>query len=265
MKRGTPDHPKMVDLAEAIHGFMQAASVPLTDDESLALACGLIERLWHFTARYAPAGDIGKYSDSRIAKACGWSKDDQWLIKVLTGPNSLFLDEANKVRLYVHDWHVHSDEAADKWLADHNLTYANGSPPRRKPKVATSPDLSRQSDPSSSSESSSESNPSPPREPGAIVDEFVEAWNQAPGTVRIIRMSQTRRLKLLARMREKNWDWRAALAKFPLRCFEGHPQGWRPDFDWIVRPDTVTKVIEGKYDWVRSSAQSGRTNGVPDL
>jgi hypothetical protein len=47
MKRGTPEHPKTAHL-------MAALSIPRP------YAVGILELLWHFTARYAPRGDVGR-------------------------------------------------------------------------------------------------------------------------------------------------------------------------------------------------------------
>lgn len=130
MKRGTIEHPKTLDFAEAIHAHLSEKGVTLPFEMVHSLACGMIERLWHYTARYAPAGDIGKHSDLRIALAMGWQHSAVFLIETLT--KCRLLDAvATEARLYVHDWHDHSDDAADKWLHDKGLGYANGSHTRR--------------------------------------------------------------------------------------------------------------------------------------
>lgn len=88
--------------------------------------------------------------------------------------------------------------------------------------------------------------------------EFLESWNAAPGVVRNrgSTLSDKRRKSLKVRIRDPSWDWKAALAKFPLLCFEDDPDGWRPDMDWFLKPDSVQKVLEGKYDWRKSSGNS---------
>jgi hypothetical protein len=35
---------------------------------------GILARLWDMTSHYAPAGDIGKFADSAIAKHIDWKK-----------------------------------------------------------------------------------------------------------------------------------------------------------------------------------------------
>ena len=61
MKRGCPRHPKMAHLCKLLR-------IGLRD------AVGLLELLWHFTAEFAPCGDIGKYDDERIAAAMDWRR-----------------------------------------------------------------------------------------------------------------------------------------------------------------------------------------------
>jgi hypothetical protein len=70
MKRGTPDHPKVYALAEAL-GIRRPA------------ALGHLELLFHFAAQYAPRGDAGRYPDKRIAAATGWPGKAEKLIESL--------------------------------------------------------------------------------------------------------------------------------------------------------------------------------------
>jgi hypothetical protein len=124
VKRGTPEHPKVAHLQQLLRTKKYAA-------------VGVLELLWHFTARFAPRGDIGKFSDDQIAAAVDWGGSPARLIESLT--ISKLVDESPESRLYVHDWHDHSDDAADKWLARNGLTYANGAQPRNKKSRQNSP------------------------------------------------------------------------------------------------------------------------------
>lgn len=128
MKRGTPDHPKMLMLASLL-GLEKWGAV------------GVMESVWHFTAKYAPAGDIGKYTDEMIAVGIGWSKSAEQLISALV--ESKWLEMSGQVRLYVHDWHHHSDDYADKHLMRNGLAYANGEKPRRQPAQNTTKGVKR--------------------------------------------------------------------------------------------------------------------------
>ena len=63
MKRGAPDHWKMKELA-------RLCGVP--EPYALPWANGIMERLWHYTARFHPQGDIGTSPDWVICDACCW-------------------------------------------------------------------------------------------------------------------------------------------------------------------------------------------------
>jgi hypothetical protein len=60
---------------------------------------------------------------------------------------------------------------------------------------------------------------------------------------------------LAARCRDPIWRqlWRQALCKLPQSSFlrgERPRDGrdWRADIDWFLKPDSVSKILEGKYD-----------------
>ena len=108
MKRGTPEHPKTYDLAERL-------------DICRVHAVGVLELLWHFTAKYAIQGDIGKHSDRQIAKACEWKGDAIEFIAVLTSVG--WLDEDVESRLLVHDWSEHADNGVRLSLRNRGLDF----------------------------------------------------------------------------------------------------------------------------------------------
>ena len=93
-------------------------------------------------------------------------------------------------------------------------------------------------------EEKSNSTPLPP-----VADEFVLSWNATAGTRHCRKITGKRLLALKARCLDPDWDWRAAIAKFPLKLFASEPGGWQPTLEWFLRPDTVTSILEGKYDW----------------
>jgi len=108
MKRGTPDHPKMLALARAL-------SIPK------AHAVGLMETLWHWVSRFAPQGDIGKWSDEAIAAGADWEGDASRFVGGLIA--SRWLDASEDYRLLVHDWHEHCDDATRKYLIRAKLPF----------------------------------------------------------------------------------------------------------------------------------------------
>lgn len=116
MKRGTPDHPKTHDLAAAL------------DLEPWG-AVGILESIWHFTGRYCPRGDIGRWTDQRIATGIGWTRDAAKLVRALV--HCGWIDTDSEHRLLIHDWHDHADEATRKYLKRNKLSFLTKSRRRR--------------------------------------------------------------------------------------------------------------------------------------
>lgn len=101
MKRGTPEHPKVVRLAKML-GVRRCTAV------------GVLEMLWHLTARYTPRGDVGKWSDEEIATALDWDGVPERLTHALVSCG--LLEEHPEHRLIVHDWPEHADKAVKQLL-----------------------------------------------------------------------------------------------------------------------------------------------------
>jgi hypothetical protein len=108
MKRGTPTHPKVYALAARMR-------VPH------AMAVGYLELLWHFTARYAPQGDIGKFDDATIANACSYQGEPSRLVSAMCAVG--WLEVSPRCRLAIHDWHEHADETVRKSLQRKGLQF----------------------------------------------------------------------------------------------------------------------------------------------
>ncbi len=108
MKRGTPRHPKIAHLRQLLK-------------VGLAAAVGYLELLWHFTAEFAPKGDVGRFSDERIEGAMDWHGKSGRLVAALT--ESGWLDHHSECRLCVHDWAHHADEAVKKRLSRLGLKF----------------------------------------------------------------------------------------------------------------------------------------------
>lgn len=108
MKRGTPDHPKTKRL-------MRSLGIPAY------AAVGILESLFHFTAKYAPRGDVGKFSDQDIAEGLGWDGDPSDLITVLMSTG--WIDLHPEHRLIVHDWQDHADDSVKKTLKNKDILF----------------------------------------------------------------------------------------------------------------------------------------------
>jgi hypothetical protein len=83
------------------------------------------------------------------------------------------------------------------------------------------------------------------------LEELVERWNQIPGIVHCRGPTDKRRRAFRARMQDRAWregldDALAGIvASSFLRGENG--RGWKADIDWFLKPDSLTKVLEGKY------------------
>lgn len=101
MKRGTPEHPKVHALA-AILNVQRYAAV------------GILESLWHFAQEYAPAGDIGRFSDDAISRWVCWDGASTVLVDALH--SSGWVDRCQCHRLRIHDWPHHADQTVRRVL-----------------------------------------------------------------------------------------------------------------------------------------------------
>jgi hypothetical protein len=89
--------------------------------------------------------------------------------------------------------------------------------------------------------------------PTQTIQDVLDAWNGLEGLPRCLLVSDKRRRWLGARLREKFFqdNWLAAMqrVKDSPFCRGENDRGWRATFDWFILPDSVPKVMEGKYDY----------------
>jgi len=93
MKLDALDHPKTFDFAARL-------------SVDLPTAIGHLELLWAFTGKQAAQGNIGKWPDGAIARACYWMGRPELFIQALQ--ESGFVDADAMHRLIIHDWHEHA-------------------------------------------------------------------------------------------------------------------------------------------------------------
>ncbi len=90
-------------------------------------AVGLLETLWQITARDAPDGAIGGFSNEEIALALDWQGSADKVVEALT--ECEWVDEHPDHRLVVHDWPDHADDLVHRKLARAGRLFADGSSP----------------------------------------------------------------------------------------------------------------------------------------
>lgn len=115
MKREAPFHSKTGRLAKLLQ-------------VERCTAIGILEGLWHLTAREAAQGNIGKLSNEDIACGVWWSGDADRLVQALI--DSRWIDASEEHGLIVHDWPEHADDGVQQKLAKSLLFFADGSTPK---------------------------------------------------------------------------------------------------------------------------------------
>jgi len=79
-----------------------------------------------------------------------------------------------------------------------------------------------------------------------------EHWHQVEQLPTIRKWTETRRYLLAQRLAEPNWlqDALHAINKMAACPFllGQNQRRWRADIDWFLQPDSVAKILEGKYD-----------------
>ena len=153
MKRTAIDHPKLKRLGRLL-------------GKPAYQVVGVVESLWHFTARHAIQGDIGKWSDVEIADAIEWEGEPAALIAALI--DSRLVDVVPGWRLVIHDWHEHCDDGVKKTVKNKGLAFASLSG-----KVAKSCETSRNGNP--------KPEPEPEPEPPAIARAQSQSQSRTSG------------------------------------------------------------------------------------
>ncbi len=104
------------------------------------------------------------------------------------------------------------------------------------------------------------------RHPAGLIDETVWLWNEMADRVhlpRVQRLTPARRRQIPLRIAELGGidGWKAALAKVENSAFlTGRSIGdrsWRVDFDFLLSPEKLVKLMEGRYDDVKTSGRNG--------
>ena len=97
MKLEALDHPKTLDFAARLN-----VEIPT--------AIGYLELLWAFVGKKSPQGNIGKWPDGAIARACFWNGNPSVFVSALTDAG--YLDINPQYRYMIHDWQEH----APRWV-----------------------------------------------------------------------------------------------------------------------------------------------------
>lgn len=112
-KRAVIEHPKFARLKSCLKC-------------NRATALGYLECLWHFTGRFTPQGDIGKFSDEEIEAWAEWDGEPGDLIHAFV--ECRWIDRDDVCRIIVHDWQDHADNATRMTLKRAQLDFTEPVP-----------------------------------------------------------------------------------------------------------------------------------------
>lgn len=105
------------------------------------------------------------------------------------------------------------------------------------------------------------------------IDWLITLWNAMAERVdlpKCKRSTAKRQAAFRSRASEPHWldEVEASLARIEKSsfCRGGGPNGWRASFDWLLQPDSVTQILEGKYDdWQSANKPGTRGNLAAEL
>lgn len=91
-----------------------------------------------------------------------------------------------------------------------------------------------------------------------LIQEIQEAWNNSLGLSKCVNLTKERLKTLKLRCSEPFFvaNWVAALfkARDSSFCRGENDRSWKANFEWFIRPNTVTELMEGKYDGTNKKA-----------
>jgi|GEM_PF-1566178 len=99
--------------------------------------------------------------------------------------------------------------------------------------------------------------------------DLIAKWNNLPGVVanRGDTFTEKRRRMFRARLKSTTWleEATTAMDKFPLQCqLDGRgdvrSDAWKPNLEWFLAPDSVTNILEGKYDFSKANGNEARND-----
>ena len=87
---------------------------------------------------------------------------------------------------------------------------------------------------------------------GTVVRQLQVEWSAFPSLPSILTMGPKRVTAIRQRIKDPFWlaNWKTAIRKAAESdfCKGKNDRQWKADIDWFLRPDTVAKIMEGKYD-----------------
>ena len=251
MKRGTPEHPKVRNLRRELMAICGHSVSRLE-------IIGIVEMLFHFTARYAIQGNIGKWDDEDIADGLLWFGEPADLIEALV--RSGWVDKCEKHRLVVHDWGDHIDKSVQTTLRNKGLECIRphtGSHTEPHTGVHTEPPTDPHLSLAKPSQAKAKSKP-PPVPALTLEQSFDDEWNERLRRIQAFGFGRKRATDLLLEFDYSPTD----LDGWAVYAAENGDVAAVTKMQVYKHPSKVPKPHEGKRAASREEWQSPA--GVPD-
>jgi hypothetical protein len=220
---------------------------------------GHLHCLWYWALDYAKDGVLEGYELWEIAEAALWEGDPDTFIAALRDcgreDDSGFL-EVGEAGLCIHDWYDYAGKLIEKRVADaerKRVARMSDTPPD-----TPSPPVRGMSDgcptdvagrvptvPNQPNKPNREKRTSPLDDPTVVL--FHEC---CPSLPKILKVTEPRQ-KRIAKLPGLVGDVRAYFERVESSDFltgRKHSSDWNADFDWLLKPANVQKVLEGSYD-----------------
>ena len=260
------DHPKTKQLARVLK-----ISVPT--------AIGHLNCLWWWAMKYAPDGNLSKYKNDDIAEAMLWDGKSVKIVNSLVSCG--FLDKEDSC-LTIHDWKIYGGKLFEKREREKNRKQNERKTPLEpfdinKPSGGHPQDIQRTSiaredkrreekiikdykklpptpiDGGADSELIDHENVTPTKSDPVPYSEIMALYNSTCTSLPKIQRIDGKRKRAVA-ARYKTYKGMGAFKVLFEKAEHSeflrgeNDRNWRADFDWIIAPTNMAKVIEGRYD-----------------
>lgn len=95
-------------------------------------------------------------------------------------------------------------------------------------------------------------------------DEVFEFWNSHDQLPKIMKASKERKAKAKTRLADPFFRerWKEAVSLIPASPFllGQNDRGWKADIDWFLKPESLTRIIEGKYNSAHHRQSASQTH-----
>lgn len=242
--------------------WLSSGKVSLMKPEYEGAYIRLLAYAWLDPDCSIPDDDDQLASLSRLGE--GWFKGGSQMVRACFIKSDTLAGRLVNIRL------LHERKKQAEWKEKSRIGGINSSQSRRNKSKGGSQMVDKCLPPKANSPSSSPSS-SNKREKNASLSlplkEVFDSWNALGVVPQCLLVSDKRRRMLEARLREPFFvsNWRAALEKVRASKFcQGQSErGWKAPFEWFISPDSVAKLMEGKYDGVETSnPRDGTSEGM---